>query len=50
MVLILALLYQAEISHGCSNGNVSLFKAILQWLANCSIKDSKTTVDFLPYL
>ena len=25
---------------GYSNGSVSLSKALLQWLANCSIKDS----------
>ena len=26
--------------NGCSNGSVSLFKAMLQWLANCSVKDN----------
>ena len=27
-------------SNGCSSGSVSLFKAMLEWLANCSIEDS----------
>ena len=40
MALLLALLYRAELMNECSNGSVFLFKAMLQWLANCSIKDN----------
>ena len=38
----LYLLWSIEVkpSNGCSNGSVSLFKAMLEWLANCSIEDS----------
>ena len=32
LALILAVMYQTEIVHGCSSDNVSLFKALLQWL------------------
>ena len=31
---------ELKLPNGCSNGNVSLFKVMLQWLANYSIKDS----------
>ena len=27
-------------SKGCSNSRISLFKAMLEWLSNCSIQDS----------
>ena len=38
---VLYISYKTQPPNGCSNnGSVSLFKAMLQWLANCSIEDS----------
>ena len=35
LVFVLKLISPNE----CSNGSISLFKAMLQWLVNCNIKD-----------
>ena len=38
---VLYISYKTQPPNGCSNnGSVSLFKAMLQWLTNCSIEDS----------
>ena len=38
----LYLLWSIEVkpSNGCSNSNVSFFKTMLEWLANCTVEDS----------
>ena len=40
MALILVCCTKLNLMNECVNGSVSLFKAMLQWLANCSIKDN----------
>ena len=35
-----ALVIELKSPNGCSNGSVSLLKVILQWLTDCSIKNS----------
>ena len=38
LALILALMCKLKSPNRFSNSGISLFKAMLQWLANCSIK------------
>ena len=40
LVLTQSLVIELKSPNGCSNGGVSLLKVMLQWLTNCSIKNS----------